>query len=133
MHARLLDTTRPIPFTKYEASPSMADYPLTLTCAPFQAFLSREMQYSCPIWGDDEGGPHGDLDGRAKRGDLEAAQKRKIAHVLAKARLRPGDRLLEIGSGWGSVAIAVSGGARVASRRSDWVPRPHAWGARSTP
>lgn len=50
----------------------------------------------------------GDLDGHRRPGDLESAQDRKIQYVLRKARLRPGDRLLEIGSGWGGVAIAVS-------------------------
>ncbi|KAK0473146.1 hypothetical protein EDD18DRAFT_388001 [Armillaria luteobubalina] len=72
-----------------------------------QAFLSEEMQYSCPIWGDEEGGVRGDLTGQRTYGDLERAQERKIGHILKKARLRPGHRLLEIGSGWGSLAIAV--------------------------
>ncbi|KIP05276.1 hypothetical protein PHLGIDRAFT_129001 [Phlebiopsis gigantea 11061_1 CR5-6] len=74
----------------------------------YQAFLSAEMQYSCPIWGDAEGGVRGDLEGHRRTHDLEDAQARKIAHILRKARLRPGDRLLEIGSGWGSVAIAAA-------------------------
>ena len=65
------------------------------------------MQYSCPIWSEAEGGVRGDLAGQRRGGDLEDAQARKIAHVLRKARLRPGDRLLEIGSGWGAMAIAV--------------------------
>lgn len=72
-----------------------------------QAFLSTEMQYSCPIWGEEEGGVRGDLEGLRRPGDLESAQRRKIEYILRKARLRPGDRLLEIGSGWGGVAIAV--------------------------
>lgn len=66
------------------------------------------MQYSCPIWGEEEGGVRGDLEGLRRPGDLESAQRRKIEYILRKARLRPGDRLLEIGSGWGGVAIAVS-------------------------
>lgn len=65
------------------------------------------MQYSCPIWDKEEGGVRGDLEGHRRPGDLEDAQRRKISHILKKARLRPGDRLLEIGSGWGSVSIAV--------------------------
>jgi cyclopropane-fatty-acyl-phospholipid synthase len=36
---------------------------------------------------------------------LESAQRRKIKIILDKARLRPGMEILEIGSGWGSVAI----------------------------
>lgn len=73
-----------------------------------QAFLSKEMQYSCPIWSENEGGVCGDLQGHRAIGDLEAAQVTKIDYIIRKARLRSGGRLLEIGSGWGSVAIAVS-------------------------
>ncbi|KAK0444337.1 Mycolic acid cyclopropane synthetase-domain-containing protein [Armillaria borealis] len=74
----------------------------------YKAFLSQEMQYSCPIWGDEEGGVRGDLTGQRTYGDLERAQERKIGHILKKARLQPGHRLLEIGSGWGSLAIAAA-------------------------
>ena len=35
---------------------------------------------------------------------LEAAQRRKLATMAAKACVRPGDRVLEIGCGWGSFA-----------------------------
>ncbi|KAJ7170502.1 S-adenosyl-L-methionine-dependent methyltransferase [Mycena crocata] len=74
----------------------------------YMAFLSKEMQYSCPIWTDKEGGVRGDLEGHRTPGDLEAAQATKINHILRKARLTAGGRLLEIGSGWGSVAIAAA-------------------------
>ncbi|PBK66981.1 S-adenosyl-L-methionine-dependent methyltransferase [Armillaria solidipes] len=74
----------------------------------YKAFLSQEMQYSCPIWSDEEGGVRGDLTGRRSRGDLERAQQRKIEYVLKKARILPGHRVLEIGSGWGSLAIAAA-------------------------
>ncbi|KAK7046918.1 cyclopropane fatty acid synthase [Favolaschia claudopus] len=74
----------------------------------YAAFLSEEMQYSCPIWSDSEGGVCGDLHGHRSPGDLEAAQITKIAYILRKARLQAGGRLLEIGSGWGSVAIAAA-------------------------
>lgn len=73
----------------------------------YKAFLSREMQYSCPIWGPEEGGVRGDLEGKRSLGDLEAAQARKINYAIRKSRLKPGGRLLEIGSGWGTVAIAA--------------------------
>ncbi|KAF7367792.1 Cyclopropane fatty acid synthase [Mycena sanguinolenta] len=74
----------------------------------YAAFLSKEMQYSCPIWSESEGGVCGDLHGHRTIGDLEAAQVTKIDYIIRKARLRSGGRLLEIGSGWGSVAIAAA-------------------------
>ena len=73
-----------------------------------QAFLSQEMMYSCALWGDEEGGVRGDLTHGPTPGDLEAAQQRKIHHVLRTARLKPGDRVLEFGTGWGALAIEVS-------------------------
>jgi cyclopropane fatty-acyl-phospholipid synthase-like methyltransferase len=73
-----------------------------------QAFLSKEMMYSCALWDDAEGGVRGDLEVGPNPGDLEAAQRRKIHHVLRKARVQPGHRILEFGSGWGGLAIEVN-------------------------
>ena len=39
---------------------------------------------------------------------LEAAQRRKIELLLDRLDLKPGDRLLEIGCGWGSLAMAAA-------------------------
>lgn len=39
---------------------------------------------------------------------LEAAQARKIADMLDRLALKPGDRLIEIGSGWGGLAEAAA-------------------------
>ncbi len=74
----------------------------------FKAFLSQEMMYSCALWDDAEAGVRGDLDMGPTPGDLEAAQRRKIHHVLRQARVKPGDHILEFGSGWGGLAIEVS-------------------------
>ncbi|GLB33310.1 putative cyclopropane fatty acid synthase [Lyophyllum shimeji] len=74
----------------------------------FKAFLSQEMMYSCALWSDAEGGVRGDLEDGPRPGDLEAAQLRKIRHVLTKARVKPGDRVLEFGSGWGGLAIEAA-------------------------
>ena len=41
-------------------------------------------------------------------GDLEAAQRHKVEALLERLDLQPGDRLLEIGCGWGSLAIAAA-------------------------
>ena len=40
--------------------------------------------------------------------DLETAQYRKIALLLDRLDLKPGDRLLEIGCGWGTLAIEAA-------------------------
>ncbi|PFH50564.1 hypothetical protein AMATHDRAFT_60838, partial [Amanita thiersii Skay4041] len=74
----------------------------------FKAFLSKEMMYSCALWSEAEGGVRGDLVNGPIPGDLEAAQLRKIHHVLKKARVRPGHRILEFGSGWGGLAIEAA-------------------------
>ncbi|KAF9004701.1 cyclopropane-fatty-acyl-phospholipid synthase [Cyathus striatus] len=74
----------------------------------FKAFLSNEMMYSCALWSDAEGGVRGDLETGPTPGDLEAAQLRKIHHVLRKARVKPGHRILEFGSGWGGLAIEAA-------------------------
>jgi cyclopropane-fatty-acyl-phospholipid synthase len=60
----------------------------------FQAFLDETMTYSS-AWFEP-----GD--------DLTAAQLRKIDGVLDLARVRSGMRVLEIGSGWGGLAIRAA-------------------------
>lgn len=40
--------------------------------------------------------------------ELEAAQIAKLRHIIKKADIRQGHRVLEIGSGWGSMAMEVS-------------------------
>ena len=66
------------------------------------------MMYSCALWSEAEGGVRGDLEMGPTHGDLEAAQLRKIRHVLDAARVKPGNRILEFGSGWGGLSIEVS-------------------------
>jgi cyclopropane-fatty-acyl-phospholipid synthase len=39
---------------------------------------------------------------------LEAAQIQKIDHILNKLRIQPGDRLLDIGCGWGALAMRAA-------------------------
>jgi cyclopropane-fatty-acyl-phospholipid synthase len=66
----------------------------------FKLFLDPTLMYSCARF------EPGD--------DLERAQRRKVASILDKARVGPGDRVLEIGSGWGTLASeAVKRGATV--------------------
>ena len=55
-------------------------------------WLDRNRQYSCAYFGDSVT-------------DLDIAQKRKLEHICGKLRLRPDERLLEIGCGWGGLVI----------------------------
>jgi cyclopropane-fatty-acyl-phospholipid synthase len=73
------------------------------------------MMYSCALWDESEGGVRGDLEAGPTPEDLEAAQLRKIRHVIKLARIKSGDRVLEFGSGWGGLAIeaALSCGCEV--------------------
>ena len=68
--------------------------------AMFAAFLSRDMTYSCPIWSplSRPGAVHE---------SLESAQDTKLQYFITQARLKNSDHVLEIGTGWGSFAIAA--------------------------
>jgi len=64
----------------------------------FAAFLSPDMTYSCPVWLP-KSHPHCETEA------LEEAQNRKLARFIKNVRLKASDRVLEIGTGWGSFAI----------------------------
>ncbi len=68
----------------------------------FRAFLDREMHYSCAYFTDPEV-------------SLEAAQEAKAALIARKLCLQPGQQVLDIGCGWGSLAmyLATNHGVRV--------------------
>ncbi|KZT40775.1 putative cyclopropane fatty acid synthase [Sistotremastrum suecicum HHB10207 ss-3] len=74
----------------------------------FQCFLSTEMQYSCGLWDTPEHGVNGDLLFGPTLDDLESAQRRKLHHVLRAARVKPGYRILEFGTGWGALSITAA-------------------------
>jgi len=58
----------------------------------YSFWLDRHMQYSCAYF------PTG-------AEDLDTAQERKLEHICRKLRLKPGERLLDIGCGWGGLAL----------------------------
>ncbi|MDQ3859108.1 MAG: cyclopropane-fatty-acyl-phospholipid synthase family protein [Actinomycetota bacterium] len=58
----------------------------------FALFLDRRMVYSCAYF-------------LAPDVDLDAAQEAKLDLICRKLRLRPGERLLDIGCGWGGLVV----------------------------
>jgi cyclopropane-fatty-acyl-phospholipid synthase len=61
----------------------------------YDLFLDRDRQYSCAYFlGADD--------------DIDTAQLNKRRHIAAKLLLRPGMKVLDIGSGWGGLALYLA-------------------------
>ncbi|MDP3967279.1 MAG: cyclopropane-fatty-acyl-phospholipid synthase family protein [Nocardioides sp.] len=72
----------------------------------FEQFLDRSLSYSSALFET--------LDPAPALEDLETAQLRKVDAILDQAGVREGTRVLEIGTGWGTLAIrAAERGAHV--------------------
>ncbi len=61
----------------------------------YRLWLDREMVYSCAYFRDEAD-------------SLETAQTQKIDHILNKIRVKPGERLLDIGCGWGALVLRAA-------------------------
>ena len=61
----------------------------------YSLFLDTDRQYSCAYFEDGVT-------------NLDEAQLAKKRHIAAKLNLRPGQRVLDIGSGWGGLAIYLA-------------------------
>lgn len=61
----------------------------------FQSFLDEKLIYSCAIF-------------RSPQDSLEEAQLNKINALMTKTGIKQGDRVLEIGSGWGGFAMEAA-------------------------
>jgi cyclopropane-fatty-acyl-phospholipid synthase len=58
----------------------------------FRLFLGRRLVYSCAYFAREDDA-------------LDTAQEQKLDLICRKLRLRPGDRLLDIGCGWGALLV----------------------------
>ena len=61
----------------------------------YDLFLDPKRQYSCGYFKD-------------PNDSLEMAQDNKIDHLIKKLNLKPNQKVLDIGSGWGSLAIEIA-------------------------
>lgn len=61
----------------------------------YSSFLDRDLVYSCAYF--DEGAE-----------SLDDAQAAKIDYTLRKLRLAPGERLLDVGCGWGALVVRAA-------------------------
>ncbi len=61
----------------------------------YRLFLDEGLNYSCAYY-------------RSPDDTLEAAQVNKLRHIAAKLDLKPGQKILDIGCGWGSMAIYLA-------------------------
>ena len=62
----------------------------------YDLFLDKEhRQYSCAYW-------------KSPNETLEKAQQNKINHIIKKLNLKPGQKVLDIGCGWGSMCFAIA-------------------------
>ena len=61
----------------------------------YDLFLDEKRQYSCAYFKKDDD-------------TLEEAQNNKIDHLIKKLNLKPNQKVLDIGSGWGSLAIEIA-------------------------
>ncbi len=61
----------------------------------YRLFLDRNMVYSCAYF-------------RSEADSLERAQEQKLDHILNKLDVRPGERLLDLGCGWGALIFRAA-------------------------
>jgi len=65
----------------------------------YNLFLDSKKQYSCAYF-------------KNKNDSLEVAQNNKINHIIKKLNIKPNHKVLDIGSGWGSLAIDIAKSAQ---------------------
>jgi len=61
----------------------------------YELFLDPKKQYSCGYF-------------KSENDSLEEAQNNKIKHIIKKLNIKPNQKVLDIGSGWGSLAIDIA-------------------------
>ena len=70
-------------------------YHYDVSNAFYRLWLDRQLVYSCAYFATDDT-------------TLDAAQAGKVDHICRKLRLRPGERFLDIGCGWGALLFRAA-------------------------
>lgn len=91
---RLGQLFRPLSHTRSQDKQAI-EYHYDVSNDFYQAFLDPAMVYSCAYF--EQGNE-----------SLATAQEKKIDHILRKIAVKPGDRLLDIGCGWGALLIRAA-------------------------
>ena len=65
----------------------------------YDLFLDSKRQYSCAYF-------------KNENDSLETAQNNKIQHIIKKLNIKPDQKVLDIGCGWGSLAIDIAKNAK---------------------
>lgn len=80
----------------------------------FALWLDSYMQYTCAYF-------------LTPQDDLETAQERKLDYICRKLRLRPGERLMDFGCGWGALVLYAAQnygveavGVTLSRRQAEW-------------
>lgn len=83
----------------------------------YKLFLDRNMQYTCGYFSKPDE-------------DLDAAQERKLDYICRKLRLKPGERYVDFGCGWGNlIAFAAKHygvqavGVTLSKEQAKWAER----------
>ena len=61
----------------------------------YDLFLDKKRQYSCAYF-------------KSESDTIEDAQNNKIDHIIKKLNVKPNQKVLDIGSGWGTLAIDIA-------------------------
>ena len=61
----------------------------------YDLFLDANRQYSCAYF-------------KSENDSLEQAQENKMDHIIKKLNIKPNQKVLDIGSGWGTLAINIA-------------------------
>ena len=83
----------------------------------YALWLDKRMLYTCAYY-------------KKETDDLETAQLNKVDHICRKLRLKPGDRYLDIGCGWGGLVMhavekygVIGTGITLSAAQAEWAQR----------